>query len=187
VKPLFTVHAGEYLVGAHIEKHYRRWSVWMPSKDTGIDLLVTGHGNSRTVSLQVKFSKDFTPHATEAGANLLQNKLVSMGWFTHQPAKLKKSVADFWVFVLPSFTDRETNFVIIEPLDLLRRLAAIHGKRRARIHSYFWVTKTRRCWEARGLSSTDHGHIGLDTFSHKERDFTAFLNAWDPLEDRLGS
>ena len=39
MKPLFTVHAGEYLVGAYIEHFHPRWSVWVPSKDTGIVFL----------------------------------------------------------------------------------------------------------------------------------------------------
>ncbi len=40
MKPLFTIHAGEYLVGERIEKNFKEWNVWIPSKDTGIDLLV---------------------------------------------------------------------------------------------------------------------------------------------------
>ena len=61
MKPLFTIHAGEYLTGEYIERNYPHWNVWVPSKDTGIDLLVTDETNSKTVSLQVKFSKDFNP------------------------------------------------------------------------------------------------------------------------------
>jgi predicted helicase len=75
MKPLFTVHVGEYLVGEHIERTYPRWNVWVPSKDTGIDLLVTEAQNRKMVSLQVKFSKDFNPtHASP----LLQSRNVSM-------------------------------------------------------------------------------------------------------------
>jgi hypothetical protein len=53
MRPLFTIHAGEYLVGAHIEQAHRRWRVWLPTKDTGIDLLVTDSTNGKAVSLQV--------------------------------------------------------------------------------------------------------------------------------------
>lgn len=60
--PLFTIHAGEYLVGLYIERRYgKRFNVWIPSKDTGIDLLVSDRKNRRTASLQVKFGKDFLP------------------------------------------------------------------------------------------------------------------------------
>lgn len=46
MQPLFTIHAGAYLVGSHIKQHLRgpngeKVNVWVPSKDTGIDLLVT--------------------------------------------------------------------------------------------------------------------------------------------------
>ena len=60
--PLFTIHAGEYLVGLYIEQHYKKQlNVWIPSRDTGIDLLVSHRQNRRTASLQVKFGKDFLP------------------------------------------------------------------------------------------------------------------------------
>ena len=119
MKPLFTVHAGEYLVGSHIEACYPKWNVWFPSKDTGIDLLVTNARNTKSVSLQVKYSKDFNPTNCP---NLIQHKLSAVGWWTHKESKIKNSRADFWVFVLPSFIERETNFVIVAPGELLRRL-----------------------------------------------------------------
>jgi predicted helicase len=67
MRPLFTVHAGEYLVGAHIEWRFKRVNVWVPVRDTGVDLLVSDEWNRQTVSLQVKFSKDFlvTHHGPE--------------------------------------------------------------------------------------------------------------------------
>ena len=37
MKTLFTIHAGEYLVGDYIQDFYPRWNVWVPSKDTGIE------------------------------------------------------------------------------------------------------------------------------------------------------
>jgi hypothetical protein len=110
MRPLFTVHAGEYLVGSHIEQTHPRWCIWVPAKDTGIGLLVTDSRNRRAVSLQVKFSKDFNPTNRHI---LFQNKLRAMGWWRHQPQKIKKSQADFWVFVLPSFIEHETSFIII--------------------------------------------------------------------------
>jgi hypothetical protein len=59
LKPLFTIHAGEFLVDCEIERKFRRVNVWIPAKDTGIDLLVSNNDNSKTVSLQVKFSRDY--------------------------------------------------------------------------------------------------------------------------------
>ncbi len=182
MKPLFTVHAGEYLVGAHIEQTHPRWRVWIPSKDTGIDLLVTDSKNRRAVSLQVKFSKDFNPTHRPI---FLQDKLMAAGWWTHRPDKIQKSQADFWVFVLPSFLVRETSFIIIPPAELLRRFRAIHGRTEKRIDSYFWVTRKKRCWEARGLPNADQELIAFDRFSDKRRDFSQYLNAWQQVERRL--
>jgi len=182
MKPLFTVHAGEYLVGSYIEEHYPKWSVWVPSKDTGIDLLATNARNTKAVSLQVKFSKDFNPTHHPI---LLQNKLLAAGWWTHQEKKIKDSRADFWIFVLPSFAEHETSFIIITPAELLRRLRRIHGKAEKRIHSYLWVTKSRRCWEARGLTHADQEMLAFDRFTGKDRNFTSFLNEWGEIENRM--
>jgi hypothetical protein len=184
MKPLFTVHAGEYLVGSYIEEHYKKWNVWVPSKDTGIDLLVTDTQNARAVSFQIKFSKDFTPtHPTK----LLQQKLMASGWWTPQEKKIKESKADFWVFVLPSFTEHHTSFIIITPAELLRRLRAIHGGVGKKLNSYLWVTKKQRCWESRGLKKADKEKIAIDQFNHTTRDFTQFLDkkGWVKVERRL--
>jgi hypothetical protein len=40
MRPIFTVHAGEFLAGQYIEREFKK-NVWVPRKDTGIDLLVT--------------------------------------------------------------------------------------------------------------------------------------------------
>lgn len=182
MKQLFTIHAGEYLVGSHIEKTYPGWRVWLPSKDTGIDLLVTDSGNRKVVSLQVKFSKDFNPtHYT----TLIQNKLIAAGWWTLDQNKIQSSKADFWVFVLLSFIEHKTSFIIIPPGELLRRFRAIHSKAGKRLHSYLWVTKTRRCWETRGLTRADQELVAFDRFSHRHRDFSGFLNAWQQIAKKL--
>ena len=182
MKPLFTVHAGEYLVGSHIEAHYPRWNVWVPSKDTGVDLLVTNGRNTKTVSLQVKFSKDWNPTHMPT---FVQHKLVAAGWWTLQEAKIKDSRADFWVFVLPSFTEGKPTFIIITPRELLRRMRSIHGKAKKRIHSYLRITKSGRCWEVRGLNTTDQEMIAFDRFRNDTRNFSQFLNAWGGLEKRM--
>ena len=179
--PLFTVHAGEYLVGDYIERNFPRWRIWLPSKDTGIDLLVTDTRNRKAVSLQVKFSKDYNPiHSA-----LLQSRLLAGGWWSHDTHKIQKSTADFWVLVLPSFVQGEISFIILPPAELLRRFKAIHGASKKRIDSYLRVTKTKRCWEARGSSNADQELMVLDRFTDKNRDFTVFLNAWKQIEVRL--
>lgn len=102
-----------------------------------------------------------------------------------RPTRFRSRKADFWVFVLPSFVEKETSFIILPPAELLRRFKAIQGTLKKRIDSYLRVTKTKRCWEARGLSNADQELIALDRFTDKKRDFTAFLNAWKQVEARL--
>ena len=131
--------------------------------------------NRKTVALQVKFSKDFNP---TYGSPLLQSRLLAAGWWAHDPKKIQKSSADFWVFVLASFVEKQTSFIILPPAELLRRLRAVHGKRSGRIYSYLRVTKTRKCWETRGLTTGDQEIVALDRYSNVDRDFTVFLNAW---------
>ncbi|MCC6127427.1 MAG: hypothetical protein IT426_20910 [Pirellulales bacterium] len=182
MKSLFTIHAGEYLVGAHLEHTYPLWNVWIPSKDTGIDLLVSDRENQKTVSLQVKFSKDFNP---THGSPLDQKHLLATGWWTHDLDKIQKSNADFWIFVLPSFVEKETSFIILPPKELARRFKFIHGETKKRIYSYLCVTNTKRCWEVRGLTNADQELIAHGGFLEKNRDFTQFLNAWKQIEIRL--
>lgn len=42
MKPMFTVHEGDFLVGDYINGDLgKKYEVWVPTKDTGADLLVT--------------------------------------------------------------------------------------------------------------------------------------------------
>jgi hypothetical protein len=43
-------------------------NVWIPTKDTGVDLLVSDRKNKKAVSLQVKFSRDFLATHMDATA-----------------------------------------------------------------------------------------------------------------------
>lgn len=81
--------------------------------------------------------------------------------------------------------EHETSFIIIPPAELHRRFRVIHGRTAKRIHSYFSVTKTKRCWETRGLPAADQELIAYDRFSDKSRNFSEYLNAWEQIERRL--
>jgi len=175
MKSLFTIHAGEFLVGNHIERKFRRVNLWIPSRDTGIDLLVTDFKNEKAVSLQVKFSRDFlVTHMPP----IFQKPLSAFGWWSLNREKIAKSKADYWVFVLMGFEHRSTDFVIIKPSELLTRLNAIHGKVKT-IQSYICVTEKNRCWEARGLKRQDQLAIAQGQYSNSERDLSVYLNNWN--------
>jgi len=183
--PLFTVHAGEYLVGSYIEEHFKRLNVWITSKDTGIDLLVTDHENRRTASLQVKFGKDFLP----IKGPHLQDPLRVWSWFTIDREKLRESKADFWVFVLRGFKKHAPDFVIVPTNQYRRCLTAIHRRKEKKIQSYLCVTEHNRCWEPRGLKRDDEFRIAAGTFKNQLRDFTAYLNGkgWGTMLKRLNA
>ncbi|MEX1204712.1 MAG: hypothetical protein WEB85_05630, partial [Dongiaceae bacterium] len=83
---------------------------------------------------------------------------------------------------LVGFARRSTDFVILKPSDLLKRFDVIHG-RSGKIQTYLWVTEKDRCWETRGLNRPDHLLIAQGQFNNTERDFTAYLNNWQPIKD----
>lgn len=181
MKPLFTIHGGEYLVGSFVEQYFKAANVWVPSRDTGIDLLVSDRQNKHAVSLQVKFGKDWlvTHMARE-----FQAPLRACGWWTINRDKLQKSPADFWVFVLIGFAARTKDFVIVPTKELQQRLRLIHGSKRI-IQSYLWVTNREKCWETRGLRRADQLKIANGNYRSAPRDFTKWLNEWEALTRRL--
>jgi hypothetical protein len=183
MKPIFTIHAGEYLVGSHIEEQFKDWQVWIPSKDTGVDLLVSNADSSKTASIQVKFSKDFL---VTHGKPYHQSKLISCGWWTLNKQKMADSTANFWVFVLHTFNQKNMQYVIIRPQELYKRLMSIHSPGKV-IQTYIWVTAVGTCWETRGLKKNEQDAIADDDTStiDKTRNLTQFLNNWEPVREKL--
>ena len=177
MKPLFTIHGGEYLVGSHIELHFNRVNVWIPSRDKGADLLVSDRHNRRSLSLQVKSSKDFL--VTHMGPEF-QKDLRASGWWKIDRDKLRTSPADFWVLVLLGFARQTTDFVIVPTKEFRRRLQSIHRSPRT-IRSYVWVTEREQCWETRGLVHEAQLQVANGTYRETRRDFSKWLNNWDPV------
>lgn len=182
MKPLFTIHAGEYLAGSHIEKRFRHVNFWVPAKDSGIDLLVSDRANRKTATLQVKFSKDFLVTSRNRKEQEYRNKLRASGWWSLKSEKIRQSRADYWVFVLQGFANKSVDYVVIPPQELLRRLRRIHQRQRKIWHVYLSITKEGGCWETRDLSNEDKLLIAMDKFSNPNRNFCEYLNAWDPVE-----
>src|SRR3972149_2435641 len=179
VKPIFTIHAGEYLVGSYIESKFKNLNVWLPTKETGIDLLVTDSKNKKVVSIQVKFSKDFL---VENKSDALRRGLKAAGWWSLKREKILKSNADLWVFVLYSFDQKKIDFIIIPPHELLKRLDVVHKQEKVKVvQTYFYVTKKNKCWETRGLGIADQVLVAEGMYSNKRRDFTKYLNNWNSV------
>lgn len=183
MKPIFTIHAGEYIVGEELETLFKKYdlNIWIPSKDTGIDLLVTNGDNSKCASIQVKFSKDFS---------LLANSplhIKAQGWWKLDRNKIAQSKADFWVFVLHSFERKSRpSFIVIRPDELLRRFEKLNRIGKG-LHSYICVTSERpeRCWETRGLSRGDMALIYQSGYENEFRELSQYLS-WNPLLATLG-
>jgi hypothetical protein len=183
MRTLFTVHAGEYLVGNHLEKKYKEdVKVWIPSKDIGTDLLVTDSENKRSVSLQVKFSRDYSANNDLAKFGQL---LEVTSWWKLSREGIAKSKADYWVFVLMGFQMKRIDFVVIRPSELLKRFEKFH-KASESIQSYLWVTKDERCFELRDLNPKQQMEIIMCDRRDIDRDFSSYLNNWSPLEKQLG-
>jgi hypothetical protein len=178
MRPLFTVHAGEFLVGQHIESSFRDKNVWVPTKDMGIDLLVTNSANTKALSLQVKFSRDFLP--VMKLKPMAQRQLRSCTWFTLDEKHLVRSTAHYWVFALLGFEKHSYDYLIIKPKELRRRLEAIHGSSE-RYQTYFWVTKQDRAWLTRDLKKADQEQIANGTYRNANRDVTRHLNDWSAI------
>jgi hypothetical protein len=187
VKPIFSVHAGEYLVATHIEEKYKHLNVWLPSKDTGVDLLVTDKENKRAVSIQVKFSKDYAGSKGDSMSAAVAAGLKAGGWWTFDQKKLSASVADLWILVLYSFTKRDYDFIIIEPQELLKRYRQLGqlGKPQKKIQSYVWVTSNKRCWETRDLKHEQLDAVANDGYADPVRDLSPYLNNWQSVEAKL--
>jgi len=138
MKALFTIHAGEFIVGDYLERKFKNVNLWLPSKDTGVDLLVTDSKNQRVVSLQVKFSRDYLSTHMPA---IFQKPLRACGWWSLNRQKIANSRADYWVFVLVGFERRSTDFIIIKPSKLLALFKKMRRKGKT-IQSYLWVTNS---------------------------------------------
>jgi hypothetical protein len=179
MRPLFTIDAGEYLVGLYIQKSLKL-SVWIPAKDVGIDLLVTGSDNLRAVSLQVKYGKDFLPEKKVE----LRKKLRCISWFTLNPTKLARSQAQFWVFVLRGFESDVSDFVVVPTAKLQQRVTELHS---GEDHFQIYLCSGNGfCWETRGLGD-DMRQMENGVRKEPLRNFTKYLNerGWAAVTDKL--
>jgi hypothetical protein len=142
---------------------------------------LTDKAHRKAASLQIKFSKDHLATGRDRNATAA---IKSGGWWTFDPDKIARSIADYWVLVLGEFTGRSYDFLIIEPKELARRYKRI-APDKTRIQSYFWVTRQNECWETRNLSKEELAGVCDGSYRNDIRQFTPFLNQWQPLMDAL--
>jgi hypothetical protein len=178
MKPLFTVHEGEFLVGDYINRKLgRTFDVWVPTKDAGVDLLVTRKRHKgKAVRLQVKFSRSFDIREE------LARHVLATSWFRLEPSKIRRSPADLWVFAILTLRHEE-HFVVIPKRELQKRVPRGPGKR---WDLYLWVYDNGSCYQVRDLNTEDK----LETIHHGvrdiRRDFSEWLENWKVLEKLSG-
>jgi len=185
MKPFFTIHEGEYLVGSYIENEFNNINLWLPSKDIGVDLLISNSSNNKFLSLQIKFSKDYLETHPPYSQKIFQENLLSCSWFKLSKNQIENSKANLWILIVCSAHEKNIanmQYLIIEPKVLLRKLTKIHGDLDI-YWIYFWITKNGKCWDTRGLSKKEQILVANDTFKNKSRDFTGFLNNWHKIEE----
>lgn len=182
MRPLFTLHAGEYLVGQYIEQKFPKLNVWIPSKDTGIDLLVTNPANSASVSLQVKLSKDYKKSQAKSK---FDQELLATGWFTLKREKIAKSAADFWVFVLVCH-ERKANphYFVISPIALLCHLESVCEKSES-YHFYPSIFNDGRILNSRGLNESQKSALFGENLQLGNRDLSGLNDKWDALKQMV--
>ncbi|MGB3870376.1 MAG: hypothetical protein WA937_13055 [Flavobacteriales bacterium] len=181
MRPIFTIHAGEYLVASEIEKSLKGVTVWLPSKDTGIDLLLTDKANKKAVSVQVKFSKDFNvTHAQEQ----FRPNIKGTGWWTLNKDKIKNSRADYWIFILYSLVDRTHDLIIIKPKELLSMFYKLN-RSGDRLQCYLTVTQNGKAFETRDLTKKDRELLCKDKYVNSDRSMTKYLNDWSRITKAL--
>ncbi|WP_200918008.1 hypothetical protein [Jeongeupia sp. HS-3] len=164
------------MVATKIEENFPDARVWVPSKDDGIDLLVTNREHSKSISLQVKFSKDYLGNNVKPE---IAQGIKSGGWWTFNREKIETSPADYWILVTYSFHSRDFDFIFIKPSELVDLYDSLGN--RERINSYIWVTKSAQCWETRGLGKKEQISIANGTYNDPSRSLTSHLNNWSSI------
>jgi hypothetical protein len=182
MKPLFTVHAGEFVFAENVEKRAPHLRLWIPTKDTGVDFLVTDRDGLSSVTVQVKMSKDYRPAFAKTE---FDGKLTAAGWFVFNHSALENSPASIWSLILVSHERKQKPiFLNIQPDVLLRSLIKVHGVRKS-YHLYPWVLQSDMCIEGRGMTQSDKKDVLDGSFDLKNRDMTAFLENWNFLPEPL--
>jgi hypothetical protein len=174
MKPIFTIHEGEFLVGDHINRKFgRKFEVWVPAKDSGVDLLVTRQRRrGKAVALQVKFSRSFDIHRE------MVRHVIATSWYTLDPKKIRKSQADLWVFVISTLR-HEHHFVVIPTRELLKRVPRQGSKK---WNLYLWVYADRLCYQVRDLNNEQRLGTVYRGVRDRNRDFSQWLENWKLLD-----
>lgn len=174
MKPIFTIHEGEFLVGDYINRRFgRKFEVWVPTKDSGVDLLVTSRRRRRkALSVQAKFSRSYDTN------NELARHVIATSWYRLDPKKIRSSQADLWVFVIMTLR-HEQHFVVIPTRELRKRIPRDCGRT---WDLYLWVYADRSCYQVRDLCNEERLNAVRRGVRDAQRDFSPWLGNWKLLD-----
>lgn len=176
MKPIFTIHEGEFLVGDYINRHRQfghKYNVWVPTKDSGVDLLVTRKGGKgRAVGLQVKFSRSW-----DIPEELIRDVLAT-SWYTLDPKKIRQSEADLWVFVFMTLR-HERYFVLIPTTELRKR---IPRSSKSKWNLYLWACADGACYQVRDLNREGRLDAVRRGVKDRSQDFSKWFENWSLLQ-----
>jgi hypothetical protein len=174
MKPIFTIHEGEFLVGDYINRKFgHKYDVWVPTKDSGVDLLVARkRGRGRSVKLQVKFSRSFDIHEE------LARHVLATSWYTLDPKKIRRSGADLWVFVFMTLR-HDRYFVLIPTPELRRRIPRSCG---SKWNLYLWAYADGSCYQVRDLNLDERLNAVHRGVQDRYRDFSKWFDNWRLLD-----
>jgi len=179
MRPIFTIHAGEYVFGEAFQKRFPKADLWVPAKDKGTDFLITEPSLSEPISVQVKMSKDYSK--TQAIDSFEKSRKAG-GWFTFSHDKIANSPAQIWTIVLIS-TARTAKpvFINIRPEVLLGNLCKVHGKQKS-YNVYPWLMEINSkivCVEGRSLKEPERNNLADGGPIPDGRDWTQHYENWE--------
>ena len=178
MKPLFTIHGGEYLFGNELEARFPELRIWIPSKDDGIDFLLTNREHQKPLTIQIKYSRDFN---WSHGNIILKPHTKSAAWYSLNREKIENSKADYWVLVNYDGFKRSADYIFIKPTELLAKFDALNRKAK-RIECYVMVTENMKCYETRNLRKPDYPLLLSGALDKTQRNLTHHLERWDIIE-----
>ena len=178
MKPLFTIHGGEYLFGNEVEARFPKLRIWIPSKDDGIDFLLTNKEYQMPLSIQVKYSRDFN---WSHGNVLLRPYTKSAAWYSLNREKIENSKADYWVFVNYDGFKQRADYIFLKPSELLAKFDALERKGN-KIECYIMVTNDMKCYETRKLRKHECTPLISGALDTTQRNLTNHLERWDIIE-----
>jgi hypothetical protein len=173
----YQTHFAEDIVKDEIHKVFKnRFNVYIPTKDNGIDILLTDKENKKNVTIQVKWSKNHHPD--------YENQNDCFGWFTFKKNKLEKSIADFWVIVVPQSFTKKFKFVVVKPSELISMYKKFNIYDDV-VNSYLDISGNK-VFESRGLSKIERkDQINSKNNTNNPREFVDVLNNWARIEELM--